>query len=77
MSESDPNFVETVQECFDEDSDADVELNCNEPTLTSYHDTNSELFKALESEGYSCSCQWCESISLNCGHQLAYCSSLR
>jgi hypothetical protein len=48
----DTNF--TVQEWFDkEDLSDDVELNCNEPILTSDHDTNSELSEANDSEGYT------------------------
>jgi hypothetical protein len=34
-------------------SDADVKVNCNEPVLTSDHDTNSELSKIDKSGSYS------------------------
>jgi hypothetical protein len=55
VSANDPNFVETVQEWFDEDdlSDVDVELNCNESILKSDHDTNSELYETDDIKEYT------------------------
>jgi hypothetical protein len=55
LSANGPNFVEAVQEWFDEEdfSDADAELNWNEPILISDHDKNSELYKTNISEGYT------------------------
>jgi hypothetical protein len=55
VSANDLNFVKIVQELFDEDdlNDADVELNCSEPVLTSDHDTTSQLSTTDENEGYS------------------------
>jgi hypothetical protein len=51
---NDQNFVETVQEWFDEEdlSAVDAEVNSNEPILTSYQDTNSELSKSDDTKGY-------------------------
>jgi hypothetical protein len=55
VSSNDPNFVQIVQEWFDEEdlSCVDAELNCNEPISTSNHDKNTELSETDKSEVYN------------------------
>jgi hypothetical protein len=50
-----PNFVETVQDCFNEEDlcEVYVEINFNKLIFTGYNDANSELSEAQESKCYS------------------------
>jgi hypothetical protein len=44
---------------------------------TKIYFTSVKLFLRKFIWSYCCSCRWGETISLNCGHQRAYCSSSR